>query len=330
MDPSSAAQALPVIHLTGYFDDPFSGAELELMSLARLLGPTRSVKLWSVVPPHPVFASQAVTAVQPFAGNFPRKGVLVWGGVHVPPAPWLKYGSFERVVLQCNLASFERLFTLIEIFRDTTSLEPELVFASEALRLTAGLPGKVIYSPMDIQPFLHAARLRNPSSTGALTVGRVSRDAPDKHHPQDPLLYRMLAAKGWRVRIMGGTCLAPQLQGVEGVELLPAGAGDVVDFYQSLDVFFYRTGATVEAYGRVVAEAMASGLPVVAGIHGGYAEVIVQGESGLLVASQEDAWEALSRLAAQPLLRQAMVQAGVRKAELLHGEAAIAAVRASY
>ena len=54
------------------------------------------------------------------------------------------------------------------------------------------------------------------------TVGRVSRDALDKHHPEDPALYRMLASRGLRVRIMGGTCLASALVGVEGVELLPA------------------------------------------------------------------------------------------------------------
>ena len=330
MNPSAALQSSATFHLVGYFDDPYAGAEHELLALARLLARLRPVQLWSVVPPHSGYAKQGVMAVQPFAGKFPLHGVLIWGGAHIPPALWLKYARFERVILQCNLANWERLFDLIEVLRETTSIDPELVFVSQALRLTAGLPGRVVYSPMDIQPFLQAAGSRARPAGGPLTVGRVSRDAPDKHHPLDPDLYRMLAAAGWRVRIMGGTCLAAELQGVEGVQLLPAGAEDVVDFYQALDIFFYRTGTTVEAYGRVVAEAMASGLPVVAGNLGGYAEVIVPGETGFLVASQEEAWDALQALADNAGLRGAMGRAGMRQAELLHGEAAISAALAAY
>ncbi len=314
----------------GRFDDRFAGAERELLALRDALKNSGELQMWSVVPPHAWYAAQGVQAVQPFGGRFPRTGVLVWGGAHVAPAVWLKYTRFARVMLHCNLASWERFFALIEILRDTTALDPELVFVSQALRLTAGLPGHVVYSPMDIAPFFQAVQARRPRAGGPLTVGRVSRDTPDKHHPQDPDLYRMLAAAGWRVRLMGGTCLAPQLEGVPGVELLAAGAEEVADFYQSLDVFFYRTGSTVEAYGRVVAEAMASGLPVVAGHLGGYAEVVVPGETGLLVQSQEEAWDALERLAQEPSLRAAMGQAAMQAAQALHGGDALEALRVLY
>ena len=308
-------------HLVGSFDDPFAGAELELLAIADLLARHRRVALWSVVAPHSSFAHHGIQQVQPFARQFPHAGVLVWGGVHVPPAVWLKYTGFERIVLQRNLASFERLFALIEVMRDAAKLAPELVFASKAFQLTAGLPGRVIYSPMAIEAFLRAGQNR-PLTERPLTIGRASRDAPDKHHPQDAMLYRMLAAKGWRVRIMGGMCLAAQLEGVEGVELLPTGAENMVDFYQTLDIFFYRTGTTVDAYGRVVAEAMASGLPVVAGNIGGYAEVVMEGGCGLLVASQEEAWDALAHLASNADARRSMGLAATLQAERLHGQAA--------
>lgn len=330
MDQPTASPSAAAVHLVGYFDDPYAGAERELFVLAGLLARSRSVQLWSVVPPHRWYLAQGVRAVQPFAGQFPRNGVLLWGGAHVAPGIWLPHARFDRVILHCNLASYARLFALVEALREATALEPELVFASQALRLTAGLPGRVVYSLMDIAPFLQAARARLPSAGRPLTVGRISRDAPDKHHPQDPLLYRMLAARGWRVRIQGGTCLAAQLAGVAGVELLPAGAEEAVDFYQTLDVFFYRTGATVEAYGRVVAEAMASGLPVVAGSQGGYAEIVLPGETGFLVGSQEEAWDALQHLAGHAPLRQAMRQAAMRQAERLHGDAAIATALDAY
>lgn len=331
MESSAPTAAPPAFHLVGRFDDPHAGAERELLALAQGLAASGcAVTLWSVVPPHAAFSPQGVRAIQAFSGQAPRKGVLVWGGPHVPPGLWLKYGQFERIVLQCNLAAWDRLFALIEVFRETAALEPELVFVSRALQLTAGLPGRVVYSPMDIQPFLRAAAARQVPAQRPVTIGRVSRDAPDKHHAQDPMLYRMLAAKGWRVRILGGTCLAGELAGVEGIELLPAGADDVADFCQTLDIFFYRTGTTVEAYGRVIAEAMASSLPVVAGRQGGYAEILAEGEHGWLVNSQEEAWDALERLALDAPLRVRMGQAAMRQAERLHGDAAHAAAIASY
>jgi glycosyltransferase involved in cell wall biosynthesis len=329
MDLPAASAPSAVFHLVGSFDDPHAGAERELLDLAAALTHTRRVMIWSVLPPHLWYVQRGVRQIQAFSGQFPQGGVLVWGGAHVAPGLWLRYARFERVIVQCNLASWERLFTLIEVFRDTVKLEPELVFVSRSLQLTAGLPGRVVHSPMDIQPFLLAARARSERA-GPLTVGRVSRDTPDKHHPQDPMLYRMLAARGWRVRLLGGTCLAAELHGVAGVELLPAGAEDTVDFYQSLDIFFYRTGATVEAYGRVIVEAMASGLPVVASSHGGYTEVMLAGETGLLVGSQEEAWDALMTLDGNAPLRTAMGRAGTRRAEQVHGEAATQAALAAY
>src|SRR5690606_34590192 len=154
---------------------------------------------------------------------------------------------------------------------------------------------------IDLQPFLDVAAQRFQKSPAAeadqpFTVGRLSRDAMDKHHPDDPALYRMLASRGIRGRIMGGPCLEPALRGVEGVELLAAGAEPATGFYRSLDVFLDRTGASTEAYGRVVAEAMATGLPVVAQARGGYAEVLENDVSGFLFHAQEAAYAAVLAL----------------------------------
>ncbi len=114
---------------------------------------------------------------------------------------------------------------------------------------------------------------------GRFTVGRVSRDFLDKHHP-DLALYRMLASRGIRVRIMGGTCLAPGLGGEPGIELLPAGLSLCRSFTgrstpcstgpacspKPMAGWFWRRWAPVY---RVVAHTAA-----------GYAEVIEHGASG--------------------------------------------------
>lgn len=296
-----------------------------MLDICRMLQGRRPVKLWSDVRPHPSYAGQGITAIQPFAQQFPRSGALLIAGVHMRPDIWLKYAKFEQITLFYNLANHAQLFAAVEALRDSTGMDPELVFVSKMLQLSVGLPGRISRSLMDVQPFLEVggARLAQAAASGgmsrAFTVGRVSRDALDKHHPEDPALYRMLASRGLRVRIMGGTCLASALAGVEGVELLPAGAESTPDFYRSLDAFFYRTGASTEAYGRVVVEAMATGLPVVAHARGGYAEVMENGVTGVLIQSQEEAYDAVMRLTLDPSLRRSMGEAGKQQALAVHG-----------
>jgi glycosyltransferase involved in cell wall biosynthesis len=308
------------LHLLGRFSEAFTGAERELLDIRRLLEGRRPVKLWSDVPPHPSYAGQGIATIQPFAQQFPRGGTLLIAGVHMRPGIWLKYAGFEKIILFYNLANHAQLFAAMEALRDSTGLDPELVFVSRMLQLSVDLPGRIARSLMDLQPFLAVAEHRFVHTMERpFTVGRISRDAPDKHHPEDPALYRMLASRGLKVRIMGGTCMAAALEGVEGVELIPAGAENAAAFYRSLDAFFYRTGASTEAYGRVVVEAMAAGLPVVAHARGGYAEVMVHGVSGLLVQSQEEAYDALMRLAGDAALCRQMGKAGREQAMAVHG-----------
>lgn len=317
----------PALHLLGRFNDFYTGAERELLDLQRLVAGRRPVALWSDAAPHRSYAGRGITTVQPFSHRFPKEGVLLIGGVHVRPGVWLKYTRFDRIIVFCNLASHALLFSLIDSIREATGLEPELVFVSRMLQQSVGLPGRVSHSLMELQAFLEVAEARQARpaqfSPRPFVVGRVSRDALDKHHPDDPALYRMLASQGVQVRIMGGTCLAPALDGVDGIELLPAGAEPVADFYASLDAFFYRTGVSVEAYGRVVAEAMACGLPVVAHRRGGYVEIVDDGRSGFLIETQEQAYDALMRLQASTQLCREVGEAAVRRAQDIHGPQAI-------
>lgn len=333
-DSGMDATAPSTLHLLGHFTELFTGAERELLEIRHLVGARRPVKIWSDVPVSAAYAGDAISSIQPFARQYPASGVLLIAGVHMQAGVWLKYTKFGRIILFYNLANHGQLFAVIEDIRHATGLEPELVFVSHMLQKSVGLPGQVIRSLMDIVPFTRLGEQRlawnasgKSSGSGgqrkALAVGRISRDAPDKHHPEDPALYRMLASRGVRVRIMGGMCLAPLLSGVEGIELLPAGAMPAADFYRSLDIFFYRTGASVEAYGRVVLEAMASGLPVVAHSRGGYAEVVEDGISGFLVHTQEQAWDTLMRLCASVELRTDVGRAAMVQAFSLHGRDAM-------
>jgi len=316
------------LHIVGRFDDPHTGAERSLPDLADLLRGRRVTHLWSDMPVHPWFAARGVRQLGPAPGGHPVGGGLLVGGVHVQLGRWLEVASPERVTLRYNLPNHQRLFDAIARIRSATGLDPALVFVSQALQLSVGLPGRVEPSLIRLEPFLDLPVA--PPRAGPLAVGRVSRDVVEKHDPQDVGLYRMLAARGVRVRLMGASCLQPWLADVSGVDLLPAGAQPVTEFLASLDVFFYRTGSFTEPYGRVVLEAMAAGLPVIAAASGGYAEQMTPGRDGFPVRTQEEALQALQALLHSRELRDRVGRAARLRAQAVHGPQAIEALVRRY
>ena len=118
------------------------------------------------------------------------------------------------------------------------------------------------------------------------------------------------------------SALEEELGGMESVELLPMGAQEAHLFLQGLDCFFYRTSEQyLEAWGRVVTEAMASGLPVVCHNRGGYAEIIEHGRNGFLFETQQEALQILLALKEDPALRERVGKAARQTAEELFSPA---------
>ena len=307
------------LHIVSRFGDPHSGAELQVLELARRLQGRRPVQIWSDVPPHPVFARQGVRHIRPFDRQIPQGGSLLFGSIYVDSALWLRHARLQAVVVHYNVTHHAHLFAKLAEVRADTGLEPHLSFVSRPLQMAVDLPGLIEPSWIDLREFLAVQRPR-PGPQQAFTVGRLSRDFLGKHHPLDPSLYRMLVAHGMQVRIMGGTCLVPQLGAAPGVALLPAGAMPAAQFLAGIDLFFYRLGDFKEAYGRVVLEAMAAGLPVVADVDGGYTEAVQHGVSGLLVRGQEQAFDAIMHVA-QNLSHCATLSMQARqRSHALHGE----------
>jgi len=60
---------------------------------------------------------------------------------------------------------------------------------------------------------------------------------------------------------------------------------DTAQFYRAMDLFVYP--AYAEAFGLVIIEAMASGLPVVASDSDGIPEIVINGETGILVPPRD-------------------------------------------
>jgi glycosyltransferase involved in cell wall biosynthesis len=281
MQPRSRAER-PLVHLVNPLWDGNGGADRRTIDTWRLLAPHADVRLWSEYEPAPAFSAYPVHRLQPFRLHVPRGGNLVFVGTYFRIGHWTRLASFDRVIVVYNTDQGDRLGKNVSRLRHAGH-RVDIVYTSRELRRRHGGEGAVLESPIDVERFHPAPRA---AQARPFTVGRLSRDIASKHHEEDVELWRTLARAGCRVRLMGATCLAPALAGVDNVELLPAGAEDAAAFLRSLDAFVYRTSTGwFEAYGRVVIEAMACGLAIVAGRRGGYADHLRDGENALLGSS---------------------------------------------
>jgi glycosyltransferase involved in cell wall biosynthesis len=152
-----------------------------------------------------------------------------------------------------------------------------------------------------------AARARFGVPEGAFAVGTTSRPSPRKgievaagavaalarERPGSPFLYvcaggHAEVARHWAV----------EKGGIDPARVVVTGfVSPVADLFPALDAFLLPSRE--EALGMALLEAMAAGLPVVASAVGGVPEVVVDGESGLLVPPGDEAAlaRAIARLA---------------------------------
>jgi lipopolysaccharide exporter len=297
-----ADQAGPV-HIISKFGTIAGGTEQRALRLAEILGKHSEVKLWATHAPDPAIDSRAsVTTIDTWRLQFPISGTFIFVGVYLHIGSWIRFARPDRRIIVLNTNSIEEFRRMVRRISPEDDVDGcEIVYASEGLKQLVGSPGVVENSPIDIDQFAHD---RNHAANGPLTIGRLSRDYIYKFHEDDPALFRRLGEDGYRLRVLGGTCLQPRLQGARNVELIEAGTIPSAAFLNSLDCFIYRTSTTwFESYGRVVLEAMASGLPVLCGPVGGFTEHIEHGVNGFIFHSDEEALEILRRLSADPSLR---------------------------
>ena len=159
---------------------------------------------------------------------------------------------------------------------------------------------------------------RRPGPAEIVSVGRL---AVPKDFSTLVAAVARLPAGAVRLRVLGDGPLRALLE----AEIDELGLADVVELTGEVpDVRPYLAEANVfvlssrsEGMPLSVLEAMAAGLPVVASDVGGLAEVVIEGETGFLVPPGEPGSLAdrLGRLVDDPELREALGQAGRRRAE---------------
>jgi glycosyltransferase involved in cell wall biosynthesis len=321
--------AKPLVHLYKIAGNPAGGTEWRCIDLARRLRDDATVVLWT--DNHSlakIFTkNNPVRIVDPSRGDFPQGGTLVIAGSYHRVGKWYETARFRRVVLLYNVVDPIGAALILEQLCLPKKPKVELLFASEWLRRSAELPGHFEPSPIDTDLFSPKPVPRVPAvrevfarlssrfrrdavaaqayvKPDSFVVGRLSRDDPMKYHAGAPEFYRKLATEGMLVRLMGAKSLASNLQGASGIEILPQSTIPAHEFLRSLDCFTYRTNpAWTEAWGRVVIEAMATGLPVVVHANGGYAQLIRHGENGFLFHRDDEAIRHIRNLAKSPSQR---------------------------
>jgi glycosyltransferase involved in cell wall biosynthesis len=170
--------------------------------------------------------------------------------------------------------------------------------------LTFGIPGTLLkWKGHDV--FLKAARLVLEALPAARAV--VIGEVPD-------------GSIGYRDELMG---LAREL-GIEHRTVFTGFRRDIPELIQLLDVVVHAS-VKPEPFGRVIAEGMAMGKPVVASMLGGPLEIIQDGETGFLVPSGDPEKLArriiellTTRSLAQRLGNNARVQAATRFSPAAH------------
>lgn len=285
-----------------------SGAELHTASLYRVLADHGPVTLWGHRNAPPALRKLVpIRDVDALRLDFPRAGVLVVMGAYFPwfLRPWYFLTRPSRTILLYNLHDPQDLDTTRRLISRNGRRPVEMVYASEVLAREAGIPGCVENSPIDLAAF---ARPPRPHRGKQFVVGRCSRDVDFKYAESDPAVFRRLAESGCTVRLVGATCLRPALGSLPNVELWPEIAQHAVpEFLAGLDCFVYRTSSRFqEAYGRVVAEAMACGIPVIVESRVGASKHVEHGVSGFIANTDDEVIAAVERLRADPALRASM------------------------
>ncbi|MCP5268207.1 MAG: glycosyltransferase family 4 protein [Zoogloeaceae bacterium] len=292
------------IHIVTRFDGT-GGTEHHASELYRALRfAGHSVKLWSDRPRHTEISFGA-TAINSFAGQYPRGGTLIMVGTHQEPGIWLNYAQPRRLIVICNLFSIAHTFGFLA-FLDRPSLpDAEYVFVSSLLRDSLALPGIICPPLINLADY----QQQRPKRQRQYFIGRHSRDDISKHHPDDLSIWRMLAWQGYNLRLMGANHLRNKLHEIPTLEILDVEQEQTGVFLAQLDCFFYRTAPGIpEASGRVVIEALAAGIPVVVSENGGYIDWIDNGINGFIIENQEEAFDRIIELGENRALRSKMSQ----------------------
>lgn len=198
-------------------------------------------------------------------------------------------------------------------------------------------PNSVVHNGVDLSQFFPAAK--GAEGPRSVTVGFISNLVDRKRPDWLVRAAGRLVREGIDLKVVlagndfSGGAKAAELadlarrEGLAGRYDYIGPRSDVPDILRALDVLVLASERDKEAFPRIVVEAMASGVPVLATSVAGVPEAVMDGETGLLV--DPDDFEAfvaaLRRLATDPDLRRRYGMAAVERSRALFSMEANAA-----
>lgn len=201
-------------------------------------------------------------------------------------------------------------------------------FMREELRRKGVSPKntKIIYGAIDTQPYLGPRAGRQGGGISLLYIGRVTHEK-GVHTAVEAVaqLVHVLGLTDLKLTIVGDgdTDYVSRLHQLVNekniasfVGFLPAQPKEVLPtLYHRSDIFLF-TSIWAEPFGRVIVEAMASGVVVVGTAVGGAAEILIDGENAVTFTADDPASLAsqLKRLIESPDLRERLAQSARRTA----------------
>lgn len=287
------------IHLINSMEN-LGGAELRTFQLFEILKRHADVRIWATRTPSAKLPNN-YKLYFPCDEFYPDDGLLVFIGTYQPIEKWIELSKAKNAVIIHNTPTPELFLQTLHKLKSLTKCV-RVVYASELIKNESSYPGLVQISPIDQNLFLPKISY---TTDGIFKVGRLSRDDLQKHRIEDCHLYKKLLDNECQVRLMGGNLLRYYLCENEQLIITHAGSEDSSSFLKCLDCFYYRTNDNwTEAFGRVVFEAMLTGLPIVVHSRGGYCEHVVHGFNGLIFDNEHEAFLHIMRLKNDIKLRE--------------------------
>lgn len=308
----------------------------EIRSLRRALSPILDWvalwQLWRVIRRVPVDIVHTHSSKAGFLGRLAARAAGVPRIVHTPHGH-VFHGYFSAVATHA--------FSLMERVaapwtdRIITLSDEE---AKDHLRRGIGTPGQFVTIPSGVElgPVLSAAPTRLVPD--GPVIGAVARLVPVKglHHLIDAAPIVLRHCPRARFLLVGGGEMRPALEarararGLQAHILFTGFREDVASVMAGTDLVVLPS--INEGMGRVLVMAMALGKPIVASRVGGVAELLGEGEAGILVPPGDPAAlaEAISTLLRDSQRARTLGDAGRRRAPRYSAEAMLEALAKLY
>ena len=248
-------------------------------------------------------------------------GVLATGLRGVHPIVLSAWGH-DVTAEQAGFLGWTRSRQQRGLFRAADAVTATSEFLADVVRRRFGVEAKVVPFGIDVDRF----RLRSgPRRPGPIRIGFVKLGLESKYGPDVLLeaLGKLSSDEPFEAIVAGEGSLGAELRDraralgiadrVRFIGRRPH--GEVAALLSDLDIFAMPSRR--EEWGVAAAEASAAGLPIVATRVGGIPEIVVDGQTGLLVPPEDPVSlaAALRRLVRDPAMRERLGAAGRRKVE---------------